>query len=289
MKSIILLFTLIIFASCNVEELAPEAVGTNLADLIEGVDNPELINSTVRAQQVLEKYGCFTCHLNRSSGELDKGYAMWSRYKNKPLKWADDATLTSGRNHDFPLINLVEPENSVLVQSIRGCHTGLDFQWKNSMPTNGTEATPGECADLINWISDLAVEFPDFKDRQAANFNQEDEVDNGDEFVDQDETFQEALAVLNNKCMGCHRNLDQGSNIDGGKWENYDTQEAWANSILIDTNFGIESHLYKSLVNCDNYDPDYSQMPPVNFPQLTGPECVKLFEWVNSMEILFAN
>ena len=132
---------------------------------------------------------------------------MWSRYKNKPLKWADDATLTTGRgnNHDHPLINLVEPEKSVLVQSIRGCHTGLNIDFRGGMPLGDAEATPSECADLINWISDLAVEFPGLKDRQAANFNQEDEVDNGDEgddFVDQDETFQEALAVLNNKMHG---------------------------------------------------------------------------------------
>ena len=59
--------------------------------------------------------------------------------------------------------------------------------------------------------------------------------------------------------------------------------------ILIDTNFGIESHLYKSLLNCDNYDPEYSQMPPENAPQLTDADCVKLSEWVRSMEILFAN
>ena len=51
MKTLTLIFTLIIFVSCNVEELAPEAVETNLADLIEGVDNPELINSTVRASR----------------------------------------------------------------------------------------------------------------------------------------------------------------------------------------------------------------------------------------------
>ena len=282
MKSIILLFTLIIFVSCNVEELAPETVGTNLADLIEGVDNPELINSTVRAQQVLEKYRCFSCHLNRA-GALDKGHVMWSRYKNRPVKWADDATLTTGRNHDFPLINLVEPEKSVLVQSIRGCHTDLDIDFSGGMPLGDGEATPGECADLINWISDLAVEFPELKDRQAANLNQDDEVAE----VDNENLFANALDVMNRKCFSCHVGNDTDSARDGGDWAAFGNDEVlWANSTLIGVDAGVNSHLIRSLDDCNEYDPDYTGMP-FGGSTITFDDCDALILWVQDIQTRF--
>ena len=56
--------------------------------------------------------------------------------------------------------------------------------------------------------------------------------------------------------------FESDSARDGGDWAAFgNDEELWANSSLIGVDAGVNSHLIRSLDDCNEYDPDYRGMP----------------------------
>ena len=170
MKYLISLIIIVNLYGCKSSETESVQGGVNNGPQIIGTNDQDLINLTAEAQGILSR--CTDCHLNgRFYGDNGAG-TRWSEMWNNAEAWASIGSSKEGLSNVHPqtlglkLIDLDEPENSLIIKISRGCeeNTGQGFgrmhRSKNLNPDNldnNDENNP--CFKLQRWIEKLNDAF----------------------------------------------------------------------------------------------------------------------------------